>query len=75
MKPTKALLAGTALLCLTTIAKAQNYNQLLAFGDSTTDTGWFANAKLSPVANLFDAAVASGVGSWRQCSLYWPWAG
>jgi hypothetical protein len=24
--------------------RAQNFNQLIAFGDSTTDTGWFARA-------------------------------
>jgi outer membrane lipase/esterase len=75
MKPTKALLAGTALLCLTTIAKAQNYNQLLAFGDSTTDTGWFANAKLSPVANVFDVAVASGVGAGGNAHFTGPGPG
>ena len=75
MKPTKALLAGTALLCLTTIAEAQNYNQLLAFGDSTTDTGWFANAKLSPVPNLFDFAVASGVAAGGNAHFTGPGPG
>jgi outer membrane lipase/esterase len=43
----KAALAGASLLCLTYHAHAQNFNKLVAFGDSTTDTGWFANA--SPV--------------------------
>ena len=72
MKPTKALLAGTALLCLTTIAEAQNYNQLIGLGDSTTDTGWFANAKLSPVPNLFDFAVASSLAAGGNAHLPAP---
>ena len=40
----KAALAGASLLCLAQPAHAQNFSQLIAFGDSTTDTGWFANA-------------------------------
>ncbi len=46
-------------------AVAQNYNQLIAFGDSTTDSGWFANAKLEPTipGNLFDKAVANAVAA------------
>src|SRR5882757_8699920 len=44
-------------------ASAQSFNQFIAFGDSTIDTGWFANAKLAPAipGNPFDAAVASAL--------------
>jgi outer membrane lipase/esterase len=63
MKKRIALL-GTLLVTFANPAVAQNFNQLIAFGDSTTDTGWFANAKLSPVSNFFDffsaASVAAG---------------
>ncbi len=44
-------------------ASAQNYNQFIAFGDSTTDTGWFANSRLSSAPNLFDTAVANAVAA------------
>ena len=75
MKLGKALLAGAALVCLTQVAQAQNYNQLVAFGDSTTDTGWFANAKLSPVPNLFDFAVASAVAAGGNAHFTGPGPG
>lgn len=71
----KALLAAAAFVCLTQIAEAQSYNQLIAFGDSTTDTGWFANAKLSPVANLFDFAVASSVAAGGNAHFTGPGPG
>jgi outer membrane lipase/esterase len=45
----KAALAGASLLCLAHHAEAQNFNQLIAFGDSTTDTGYLAITKLEPV--------------------------
>jgi len=38
------LAAAATVLLLTRSADAQHFNQFLAFGDSTTDTGWFANA-------------------------------
>ncbi len=46
-------------------AFAQNYNQFIAFGDSTIDSGWFANAKLAPTisGNPFDTAVANAVAA------------
>jgi outer membrane lipase/esterase len=45
-------------------AFAQNYNQLIAFGDSTIDSGWFANAKLAPgTSNPFDTYVANAVAA------------
>jgi phospholipase/lecithinase/hemolysin len=55
----KAALAGASLLCLAHHAHAQNFNQLIAFGDSTTDTGWFANASVGsgPLGPLFDQLV------------------
>ncbi len=41
----KSVLLVTAMvLALTRLAEAQSFNQLVAFGDSTTDTGWFAHA-------------------------------
>jgi hypothetical protein len=43
VKLRKAVLAGVALLYLSRAAEAQNFNQLIAFGDSTIDTGWFAH--------------------------------
>ena len=63
MRLGKALLMGVALACLADVAKAQNFNQFVAFGDSTTDTGWFVNAKLSPVPNPFDAAIAASIAA------------
>ncbi len=45
-----AALAGAALLTLAQYAHAQNFNQLNAFGDSTTDTGWFARAPTGSVS-------------------------
>lgn len=75
MKLKRALLVGAALLCLTRIAEAQQFNQLIGFGDSTTDTGWFANAKLSSVPNLFDFAVASAVGAGGNAHFTGPGPG
>jgi len=64
----KVALAGASFLCLAHHAQAQDFNQLIAFGDSTTDTGWFANASIglpgNPVASVIDQwyknAVANG---------------
>ncbi|MGA7325320.1 MAG: SGNH/GDSL hydrolase family protein, partial [Rhodomicrobium sp.] len=43
-------------------ASAQNYNQVIAFGDSTTDTGWFANANTgNPIFNqVIQFSLAAG---------------
>ena len=36
--------AVAALIGLPQLAEAQNFNQLVGFGDSTTDTGWYTGA-------------------------------
>jgi outer membrane lipase/esterase len=53
----KAALAAATYLSLAQYAQAQNFNQLIAFGDSTTDTGWFAHA---PTGSGFAAAIFDG---------------
>jgi len=53
----RAALAGAALLSIAQYAHAQNFNQMIAFGDSTTDTGWFARA---PTGSGFAAAIFNG---------------
>jgi outer membrane lipase/esterase len=50
------LFAGT-LFC--SPAHSQNYNQVIAFGDSTIDTGWFAHANTGNAA--FDAVVQAAI--------------
>lgn len=70
-----AFVICSALLCLTGAARGENFNQLIAFGDSTTDTGWFANAKLSPIPNLFDFAVASSVAAGGNAHFTGPGPG
>ena len=52
-----AALAGVALLSIAQYAQAQNFNQMIAFGDSTTDTGWFARA---PTGSSFAALIFDG---------------
>ncbi len=44
MRLWKAILIGGLVFGSCPIAAAQNINQLIAFGDSTIDTGWFAHA-------------------------------
>jgi len=56
-------------------AAAQNYNQFIAFGDSTTDTGWFANGKLSPIPNVFDAGVAIAIANGGNAHFTGPGPG
>jgi len=75
MRLRHALLAGTLLIGAVQAAEAQQYNQLTAFGDSTTDTGWFANSKLSPVPNLFDAGVAFAVANGGNAHFTGPGPG
>jgi outer membrane lipase/esterase len=58
MRLKSAVLAGAALLTVAQYAHAQNFNQLNAFGDSTTDTGWFARA---PTGSTFAALVFDGI--------------
>jgi outer membrane lipase/esterase len=62
MKPRSVLLAAAALLFFTR-AEAQSFNQFVAFGDSTTDTGWFAHASTGiPTVDtqLIPSALANG---------------
>ena len=64
MKLKTALLAGAAFLSLAQYAQAQNFNQLLAFGDSTVDTGWFTGATSGPHSTgifFYDTAIAAGL--------------
>ena len=71
----RALLACAAFFCFAPLAEAQQFNQFLAFGDSTTDTGWFANAKLSPIPNPFDAGVAAAVAAGGNAHFTGPGLG
>ena len=64
----RALLSVAALafgVAAASGASAQTFNQFIAFGDSTTDTGWFANAELAPTipGNPFDVAVANSLAA------------
>jgi outer membrane lipase/esterase len=62
MKSRSFLLAAAALLLFTRLAEAQSFNQLVAFGDSTTDTGWFAHASTGVNFPLnIDALVANAL--------------
>src|SRR5579871_6564814 len=62
----RACFAGAALLCSAQLAEAQNFNQLIGFGDSTVDTGWFTGATSGPhstgVASV-DASIAASLAS------------
>jgi outer membrane lipase/esterase len=49
------------MLCSTQLAEAQKFNQLIGFGDSTTDTGWFAHASTGSAA--VDLAIASSIAA------------
>lgn len=62
MKLKSTFLVGAALLLFATGAAAQNFNQFIAFGDSTTDAGWFAHAStgLKGVDAEVKSAVAAG---------------
>jgi outer membrane lipase/esterase len=61
VKLTRAFCIGALLLCSTRLAEAQTFNQLIGFGDSTTDTGWFAHASTGNAA--FEAAAASAIAA------------
>ena len=59
-------LAGAALLGLTPSAQAQNFNQLIGFGDSTLDTGWYTGAASGPHATGLagtDASIAASLAA------------
>src|SRR5579872_550322 len=64
MKPKQAILAMAALLSAIPYAQAQNFNQFLAFGDSTTDTGWFTGVTSGPHSTgitFYDSAIAAAL--------------
>lgn len=62
----QVLFAVAALLCLTRPAEAQSFNQLIGFGDSTTDSGWYtgatSGAHATGVASV-DASIAASLAS------------
>ena len=60
--PRSIFLAAAALLLSNPLAEAQNFNQFIAFGDSTTDTGWFAHAStgIPFVDSLIANSLAQG---------------
>ena len=66
MRMKQACCAVAALLYLTQLAEAQNFNQLIGFGDSATDTGWFTGATSGPHSTnvpAFDASIASAIAA------------
>src|SRR5579863_7550909 len=66
MKMKQACFAVAVLLCLTQLAQAQNFNQLIGFGDSATDTGWFTGATSGPHSTgvgPFDASIAAALAA------------
>src|SRR5262245_26849427 len=72
MKPRSVLLAAASLLFVTQ-AEAQSFNQFVAFGDSTTDTGWFAHASTGIPA--VDALVASSLAQGGNAHFTGPGPG
>jgi outer membrane lipase/esterase len=66
MRIKQACFAVAALLYLTQLAEAQNFNQLIGFGDSATDTGWFTGATSGPHSTgfaPFDASIAAALAA------------
>lgn len=64
MKLRHAFCVGVALLCSTQFAGAQNFNQLVGFGDSATDTGWFAHASHGiPLFDFWNASALAAGGN------------
>ena len=61
----RSLLTGVVLWIASSasIALAQNYNQFVAFGDSTTDSGWLANPAYKLGVSGFDNATAAAVAA------------
>jgi hypothetical protein len=51
----KTILAAAGILLCTQIAAASTYDQFIAFGDSTIDTGWFATT--STGISIFDGRL------------------
>jgi outer membrane lipase/esterase len=77
MRMKQACFAIAVLLSLTQLAQAQNFNQLIGFGDSATDTGWFTGATSGPHSTgfaPFDLSIAAaladgGNGHWTGPGL------
>ena len=65
--------AGAALLCFASLAEAQSFNQFIAFGDSTTDTGWFAHASTGVPA--IDALVKNTLAAGGNAHFTGPGQG
>ncbi|WP_298257045.1 autotransporter domain-containing protein [Bradyrhizobium sp.] len=62
----RACFAGWVLLCSAQLAEAQSFNQLVGFGDSTVDTGWYTGASSGAhstgVASV-DASIAASLAA------------
>lgn len=66
MRMKQTCFVAVVLLCLPQLAEAQNFNQLIGFGDSATDTGWFTGATSGPHSTgfaPFDASIASAIAA------------
>jgi outer membrane lipase/esterase len=66
MRMKQACFAAAVLLSLTQLAQAQNFNQLIGFGDSATDTGWFTGATSGPHSTgvtPFDLSIAAALAA------------
>src|SRR6185437_6305245 len=61
-----ACFAGAAFLCSTQLVEAQSFNQLIGFGDSTVDTGWYTGASSgvhsTGIASV-DASIAASLAA------------
>jgi outer membrane lipase/esterase len=69
----KVVLASAAFLCFAPPAHAQSFNQFWAFGDSTTDTGWFAHASTGDTA--IDALVKNALAAGGNAHFTGPGQG
>src|SRR5579863_1330264 len=66
MRMKQACFAAAVLLSLTQLVQAQNFNQLIGFGDSATDTGWFTGATSGPHSTgvtPFDLSIAAALAA------------
>jgi outer membrane lipase/esterase len=66
MKLKRISFAVAAILCWPGFAWAQNFNQVIGFGDSTVDTGWFTGAASGPHSTgvpSVDASIASSLAN------------
>ena len=73
MKSRSIFLAAVALVLSSPLADAQNFNQFIAFGDSTTDTGWFAHA--STGIPFIDSLVANALAQGGNAHFTGPGQG